>query len=98
MGHVHEDLVDGIDVNVLRGDIFQIDMIDLATDFDIPGHLRRRSHVVHGQRRGGLQRLRVAGGAGKGMVRRGLLATGVDVTDLLNNLKQTGASRDAVGL
>ena len=73
-------------------------MIDLAADFDIPGHLRRRSHVVHGQCRGGLQRLCVAGGAGKGMVRRGLLTVGIDVTHLLNDLKQTGASGDAIGL
>lgn len=44
--HIHEDLVNGIGVDVLRGHIAQIDFVDLLRHLQIPGHPGRRNDVI----------------------------------------------------
>ena len=53
--HIEEDLVDGIDDDVLRCDIFSVNFVDARTVFHIIGHARRRDHEIHRQRRVALQ-------------------------------------------
>ena len=53
--HIEEDLVDGIDDDVFRCDIFSVNLIDARTVFHIIGHARRRDHEIHRQRRVALQ-------------------------------------------
>lgn len=57
--YVDEDLVDGIDVNVLRREIFEVDLIDLRGDTYIVRHLRRRGDEGERQLRVRGKRVRV---------------------------------------
>ena len=47
--HIHEDLVDGIDNDVLRGDVLHIHLINAGTVFHIIGHAGRRNDEVNGK-------------------------------------------------
>ena len=53
--HVHEHLVDGVDHNVLRRDIPEIDLIDASAVLHVVRHPRRRNDEVNRQRRVCLQ-------------------------------------------
>ena len=44
--HIHENLVDGIDMNILRCDISQIDIVNVGAAFHIMGHPGRCSDIV----------------------------------------------------
>ena len=48
-GRIDEDLVDGIDVDVIRTDIFQVDVVDSCTVFYVVSHVGRSHHIVYGQ-------------------------------------------------
>ncbi len=36
--HIHHDLINGVDMNILRGDILQIDMVDPGAVFHVECH------------------------------------------------------------
>ena len=45
-GHVHEHLVDRVDVDILRGHILEIDLVDLRAVLHVQGHPGRGHNVV----------------------------------------------------
>ena len=47
--HVDEDLVDGIDVDVLRCDVAQVYLVDLGAALEVEGHPWRGDDVVEGE-------------------------------------------------
>ena len=49
--HVHEHLVDGVDYDVLRRDILEVDLIDAGAVLHVVRHPRRRDDEVNRQRR-----------------------------------------------
>ena len=51
VGHIHEYLVDGVDHDVLRGDVFQVDLVDLCAVFHVVGHAGRGDDEVDFQLR-----------------------------------------------
>ena len=53
--HVHEHLVDGVDHDVLRRDVLEVDLIDAGAVLYIVRHPRRRDDEVNRQRRVCLQ-------------------------------------------
>ena len=48
-GSIYEDLVDGIHMDVIWTDIFQVDVIDSCTVFYVVSHAGRSHHIVYGQ-------------------------------------------------
>ena len=46
-GHIHHHLVDGVDVDVLRGDVFQVYVVDLGADLDVFCHPRRGNEIIY---------------------------------------------------
>ena len=52
---IHEHLVDGIDHDILRRDVFEVNLIDSAAVRHVIRHSRRRDDEIHRQRRIGLQ-------------------------------------------
>ena len=92
---VDEDLIDGIDVDILWRDVFQIDLIDLCAHLDIPGHLRHGDEIA--QRLAWVGKLRcVRGLALENVVRRQRAALVVDLFHPAHDLKQPCAPGDAV--
>ena len=96
-------------MDILRGDVFQVDLIDAGAVVHVFGHVGRGGDVV--QSEGGIScNVRcVEGGCGKAPAAillahcfaqvNGLgQATGVDLLHLLHDLEQTGTAGDAVGL
>ena len=53
--HIHEHLVDGVDNDVLRGNILEINLIDTGAVLHVVRHSRRRDDEVNRQRRVCLQ-------------------------------------------
>ena len=53
--HVHEHLVDGVDYDVLRRDVLEVDLIDAGAVLHVVRHSRRRDDEVNRQRRVCLQ-------------------------------------------
>ena len=47
IGDIHKHLIDGVNMDVLRSDIFEINLVDLCADFDIMRHLRWGDVVVN---------------------------------------------------
>ena len=45
--HVHEYLVNGVHVNILRGDVFQVNLIDARAVLDVFCHAGWRRDVIH---------------------------------------------------
>ena len=95
---VNEHLVDRIDVNVLRGDIAQIDLIDPRADVDIPRHLRLRDDIIQLERRVAPQLRREAGLPGELPSGRALPPHGIDLAHALHDLEQPRAAGDAMSL
>ena len=107
--HIDKNLVDGIDNDVLRRDVFQIGGVDSAAVFLVQAHPRRRDDVGNLQRRVFFYGFRVEGGCGE-LVFSGFRVapdcTGTDSgvqpfpVDLLHApdyFKQTRTSGNAVG-
>ena len=46
VSHVHEDLVDGVDVDVLRREVLEVDAVDVGGALHVERHARRRHDVV----------------------------------------------------
>ena len=45
--HIHHHLVDGIDMDVLRGDVFQVYVVDLGADLNVFCHPRRGNEIIY---------------------------------------------------
>ena len=95
---VDEDLVDGIDLDVLRRDVAQVDAVDLAADLHVTCHAGRRHNVFQLQGRVAQQRgmeMALAAEAAPGSLRA---AVGVDAAHRLHDLEEPRAPGDAVTL
>ena len=53
--HIHEHFVDGVDHNIFRGNILEINLIDAGAVLHVVRHSRRRNDEVNRQRRVCLQ-------------------------------------------
>ena len=96
-GDVHHHLVDGVDMDVLRGDVFQVYVVDLGADLDVLRHPGRGHQVVH--RQGGIS-LQLGGvGAFAHQLPAGGAEPplGVDLLDPLDHLEEAGPAGDAMG-
>ena len=97
VGDIHEHLVDGVGVDVLRSDIFQIHLIDSRTPINVVCHPGQSHDVVQGQR-GVLPHLRVVPGCAGELPAGGALPPpGVDLLYPLHHLEQPGPAGDAIG-
>lgn len=47
--HVDEDLVDGVDVDVLGSDMTQVYLVNLRTALQVEGHAWRGDDIVEGE-------------------------------------------------
>ena len=47
-GQVHKGFVDTVNVDVTRGEVFQVDAIDFRGHFQIAGHAGHGGDVIHG--------------------------------------------------
>ena len=97
VGYVHENLVNGIIDDILRGNILQVNIVNPGAPVHVMGHPGRSHDIVHGQTRVRFQ-LNIAGG-GAGELPPGSLAKarGVDLLDPLNHLEQPRPAGDAPG-
>ena len=96
-GRVDEHLVDGIDVDVVRRDVFQVNAVDLRADLDVTGHARNGNHIVKFQRRICLQ-FRSIGRLARKLPSGGSVAAfSVDCPYSLDDLKQPRSAGDSVG-
>ena len=46
-GHIHHHFIDGVDVDILGCDVFEIDIVDLRADLNVFRHLRRRDKIAN---------------------------------------------------
>ena len=95
-GHVHHHLVDGVDVDILGRDVFEIDIINLRADLDVLRHLRRCDKIAHRARRVSRQLTRVIA-LFKEIAARFAPPFGVDLLDALDDFEKSCSSWDAVG-
>ena len=85
-------------MNVLRREIFEVDLIDLRGDTYIVRHLRRRGDEGERQLRVRGKRVRVFALAAQLSARRVLPPHGVYLFDALHHLEQPRPARDAIRL
>ena len=97
VGHVHEHLVDAVEEDVLRRDVFQVDAVDFGAPVDVVGHPWRGHQVVQGQGGVLLHRPIVPGGAGEPPARGLPLPPDIYFLYLLHHLKESGPAGDAIG-
>lgn len=84
-------------MNILGGDILQIDLINAGTDSNIAGHLRRSGDIVHSQIRAVFEQCIIPGGAVQFIARNLHLAHGIDLGQSLLYLEQSYSSRNPIG-
>ena len=85
-------------MNILRGNMAKIDLIDLRADVHIVGHLGRCGHIAQCQIRTRPKLLLIGRRAGEGSARRLCTAQGIDLFHLLHHFKEPGAAGQAVSL
>ena len=93
--HVDEHLVDRIDMDILGGNIAQVDLIDARADLHIPPHLRHGDNIFHCVFRMLRKLIGKAGAACQRMPRGAVLPAQVLLLDHLHNLKQPRPPRYA---
>ena len=93
---VDEDLVDGVDVDILGGDVLKVDLIDAGAVLHVVGHAGRGDDVVHGQGGVSHQLVLAVGLTREAAARGSLAALGVDLFDPTDGLKEAGAAGYAV--
>ncbi len=96
--HVQENFVDGVDDDILRGNILEIDLINAGAVFHIVRHPRRRNEEVDSQRRVRLQRRKEMRRPLQLVPRRVSLPLGIDLPDPLLDFKKPPTPGDAVAL
>ena len=97
-GGIDKHLVDGVDMNVLRRYILEINLIDVAAVLHIVCHSGRGHDVIQLLFRVAFQLHIVTGAAIKGFSRRPLLPQRIDLTHPLDHFKESGPAGYAVGL
>ena len=106
--HINENLVDGVGVDIRRGHIFEVGLVDLGGHIQIPLHPGRRNDVAQPQRRVCVQGIGIERGAGKVVFAilspdclflpdGGLQPLGVDLFHPLNGFKQPRSAGYLVG-
>ena len=96
-GYIQKYLVNGVDMHVLWGDIFQIHVIDAGAERNIVGHLWRGHQVVQSQVRPGQKLGSLVGGSREDSAWGLAPPLGVDLLHLLHHFKEPGPPGDAVG-
>ncbi len=94
IGRVDEDLVDGIDMDVLGGNVLEIDLVDFRAHLHVQGHPRDGDLEAQGQVRILLDGRVVGGFAGEPCPPG---PGGIDLPDLLLYLEEPSPPGDAVG-
>ena len=56
VGYIHEHLIDGVDVDILGRNVFQVNVVDAGAEFHVVGHPGRRDEIRERQGRVCLQR------------------------------------------
>ena len=84
-------------MNVLGGDVSEIDAIDFGAGLHIQGHPGGCCQIIQFQRWIRPEGLRVRGFPGEGSPRGQETALGVDLRHLLHHLKEPGPPGNAVG-
>ena len=106
--HINENLVDGVGINIRRGYIFEVGLVDLGGHIQIPLHPGRRNNIAQPQRRVCVQGVGIERGAGKAVFSilppdrlflpdGGLQPLGVDLFHPLNGFKQPCSAGYLVG-
>ena len=106
--HINENLVNGVGVDIRRGHIFEVGLVDLGGNIQIPLHPGRRNNVTQPQRRVCVQGIGIKRGAGKAVLAvlspdclflpdGGLQPLGVDLFHPLNGFKQPCSAGYLVG-
>ena len=97
--HINENLVDGVGVDIRRGHIFEVGLVDLGGNVQIPLHPGRRNDVAQPQCRVCVQGVGIERVAGKAVLAilpthclvlldGSLQPLGVDLPDTLDGFKQ----------
>ena len=106
--HINENLVNGVGVDIRRGHIFEVGLVDLGGNVQIPLHPGRRNDVAQPQRRVCVQGIGIKRGAGKVifailspdclfLTDSSLQPLGVDLFHPLNGFKQPCSAGYLVG-
>ena len=93
---IDKHFVNGIDVDVLRGNVFQINFVDPAADLHITRHLRRSGHIGKFQRRVGPQFRILAGRTAEPASRSLLKPQRIHFLYFLHDFKQPCPAGDPV--
>ena len=96
-GDIDQHLVDRVDMDIFRGDIFQIDVVNLGAHLHIVGHAWRRDDEIQPKLRRNFELFVIAGAACQPVSGCALGAAEVDLLHLLQHLKQARAAGNAVG-
>ena len=91
-GHVHEDLINGVDHHILRGNVSHVNGINAGTVVHVPCHLGRCNEEIHPQCGIGLQISESVGTAGEFSTWGNRLTLGIHVPHFLLYLKQPWAA------
>ena len=94
VGDIQHDFVDGIDVNVLRREVVQINAVDARAAVHVVCHARGSDDEIDGERRILGQFHGIAGASKKRVSRRFFQPLPVDIAHALDHFKQTGTARD----
>ena len=98
VGGVDEYLVDGVHMNVLGGNVFEVHLVDGSAGLHIQRHLGRGHQVIHLQLRMPLEGGQIHGFPREFLPRGRKLSDGVDLLHPLNHLKQPGSARNPEAL
>ena len=93
VGRVDEDFVNGIDMDILGGHVFQIDLVNPGADLHVESHPRDGDFEAEGEMRIGLYGRVIGRGAGQASLPG---AGRIDFPDPLLHLEKPAAARDAV--
>ena len=97
-GHIHKHLVDGIDVDILGCNVFQVNVVNTGAVFHIERHSGRSRDIGNGPLRETVQLIRIPGRAGEDASGSRDPPSGVGLPDLLHHLEQPGPPGNPVGL
>lgn len=95
---VHEHFVDGVDVDVVRGGVPQVDAVYFSAGVEIVRHSRLGDVYVDRQARIGFQLVGVIRCAAESMPWRAQLPFRVDLAQFLPDFEQSGTPGQPVGL
>ena len=95
--HIQEHLINRIDMNIFRCDIFQINIIDLGTIFQISRHPGRGGHKTNFQFRMPLQFIRKGAFSQKSAARGPHFPHGIYFSYFGDHFEQSCPTRDSIG-